>query len=266
MLLAADLGNTNITLGIFREKELLFSARLSASRSRTADEYAVLLDAVFRMHGVSARDIHGAVLSSELKPLTPVFSDAIEMICRVHLLVVGPGVRTGLDIRVDIPSQVGSDLAVCSVAALSLQAPPLAVIDLGTATTLTLIDARGQLTGVIICPGVRSGMEALSGAAAALPDISLEKPKALLGKNTVDSMTSGVIYGAAAMIDGLVERLREEAKVESLPVIATGGLAGSILPYCRSSARHEPELVLLGLRLVWENNRMKRRSGDFINK
>lgn len=259
MLLAADLGNTNITLGVFREKELVFSARLSSSRSRTADEYAVLLDAVFRMHGVAAGDIHGAVLSSELNPLTPVFSAAVETICRVRPLVVGPGVRTGLDIRVDIPSQVGSDIAVCSVAAMSLQTPPLAVVDMGTATTLTLIDGGGQLTGVMICPGVRSGLEALSFTAAALPDISLEKPRALLGKNTVDSMTSGVIYGAAAMIDGLVERLREELNAEQLPVIATGGLAGTVLPYCRTKARYEPELVLLGLRLVWENHRMKRR-------
>lgn len=259
MLLAADLGNTNITLGVFRERELLFSARLSSSRSRTADEYAVLLDALLRMRGVDPRDIHGAVLSSELKPLTPVFSAAVELLCRTRPLIVGPGVRTGLDIRVDIPSQVGSDIAVCSVAALSLQAPPLAVVDLGTATTLTLIDGRGQLTGVMICPGVRSGLEALSFAAAALPDISLERPRALLGKNTVDSMTSGVIYGAAAMIDGLVERLREEVGAEELPVIATGGLADAILPYCRTKTRHEPELVLLGLRLVWEQNRVKRR-------
>ena len=247
MLLAADLGNTNITLGVFRERELLFSARLSSSRSRTADEYAVLLDALLRMRGVDPRDIHGAVLSSELKPLTPVFSAAVEQLCHTRPLIVGPGVRTGLDIRVDIPSQVGSDIAVCSVAALSLQTPPLAVVDLGTATTLTLIDGRGQLTGVMICPGVRSGLEALSFAAAALPDISLERPRALLGKN------------AAAMIDGLVERLREEVGAEELPVIATGGLADAILPYCRTKTCHEPELVLLGLRLVWEQNRVKRR-------
>lgn len=259
MLLTADLGNTNITLGVFREREAVFFARLSASRSRTADEYAVLLAAVFRMHGVEPRDVRGAVLSSEVKPLTPVFSAAVETICHTRPLIVGPGVRTGLNIRVDIPSEVGSDIAACCVAALEMQTPPLAVVDLGTATTLTLIDGQGQLTGIMICPGVQSGLEALSFAAAALPDISLDKPKALLGKNTVDSMTSGVIYGAAAMIDGLVDRLRDEVGAAALPVIATGGLAGAILPYCRTQCRHEPELVLLGLRHIWEINRMKRR-------
>ena len=259
MLLTADLGNTNITLGVFDGRDAVFFARLSASRSRTSDEYAVLLAAVFRMHGVDPRDIRGAVLSSEVKPLTPVFSAAVEAICHTRPLIVGPGVRTGLNIRVDIPSEVGSDLAACCVAALEMQAPPLAVVDLGTATTLTLIDGQGQLTGIMICPGVQSGLEALSFAAAALPDISLDQPKALLGKNTVDSMTSGVIYGAAAMIDGLVDRLRDEVGTASLPVIATGGLAGAILPYCRTQCRHEPELVLLGLRHIWEINRMKRR-------
>ena len=254
MLLAADLGNTNITLGVFRERELLFSARLSSSRSRTADEYAVLLDALLRMRGVDPRDIHGAVLSSELKPLTPVFSAAVEQLCHTRPLIVGPGVRTGLDIRVDIPSQVGSDRIVIAVAALAEYEAPMILMDLGTATTIEVVEPNNMYLGGIIFPGVRVSLDALTSRTAQLPGISLDKPKHVIGKNTVDCMRSGMMYGTAAMLDGLVERIEAELGHKST-LIATGGLAQFITPLCKREIILEKDLLLKGLNVIYKKNK-----------
>ena len=258
MLFTADIGALTITLGVFDGETLRFRASLSASRERTADEYAVLLAQLFRMRGVEPK-MEGAVLSSVSKPLNAVMAGAVERICGVRPVFLGPGVRTGLDIRADIPSQLGGDIAACCIGALHLQKPPLAVLGFGAATTLAYLDEKGQLCGVMICPGVQPGLDALSALAGELPTIALEPPRSLLGRNTVDAMNSGGVFGAAAMADGLLARVREAYGKEELPVIAAGDMAPLILPHCESEIRHEPDLVLKGLHLVWERNRRPRK-------
>ena len=257
MLFVADIGNTTITVGVFDGDVMVCSSRLSAVKSRSVDEYAVTLKAILEMYGVAVSKIRGAAVSSVVKPLNPVFGGAVERLTGVRPIFMGPGVRTGLDIKIDRPSELGADIAACCVGALSLQKPPFVVLGLGDATTLAPIDRSGRFNGMMICPGVRTGLEALS-RAAELTAISLEPPRTLVGKNTVDSMNSGAIYGGAAMIEGLVARLRQQLGEKDLPVIATGSLCDVILPYCSLQVRQEPDLVLLGLKKVYELNTVKR--------
>ena len=180
---------------------------------------------------------------------------AVEKLFGIKPLFMGPGVRTGLDIKIERPAELGADIAAACVGALSLQKPPFVVVGLGDATTLTLIDRNSRLLGVMICPGAFAGIHGLSRLAAELPVISLEPPRGLLGRNTVDSMNNGAVYGTAAMVEGLVDRLRQGAGEEDLPVIATGTLCDIILPYCRVQAQQEPDLVLQGLKKVYELNK-----------
>lgn len=172
---------------------------------------------------------------------------------QVKPLLVGPGVKTGLNIKTDIPSQMGADIVANAVAATSLEKCPMVILDFGTATTLTAINENGELCGVLIYPGVRSSLNALSSQAAELPGISLDSPKALLGKNTIDSMVSGIIYGNASMIDGLLDRIAEEWTAKELTVIAAGGLADRIISYCKSGHKIQfvPNLTLLGLKKIY---------------
>ncbi len=257
MLFVADIGNTTITIGVFRKDVRVCSARLSSKGYHSADEYAVNLSAVLTMHGVDVRQVRGAVISSVVKPLSPVFGSAVEQLFGLKPLFMGPGVRTGLDIKIERPAELGADLAAGCVGALSLLPPPFVVVGMGDATTLTYIDKQSRLCGVLICPGAFAGIQSLSRMAAELPVISLEPPRGLLGKNTVDSMNNGAVYGAAAMVEGLVARLRESTGQPDLPVIATGALCDAILPYCALAIRKEPDLVLLGLKKVWELNGKK---------
>ncbi len=257
MLFVANLGNTNITIGVFQKDTRVLSARLSAAGYRTSDEYAVNLAAILSLRGIDKKAIHGAVIASVVKPLSPVFGGAVEQLFGVKPLFMGPGVRTGLDIKIERPAELGADIAAGCVGALSLLPPPFVVVGMGDATTLTYIDKNARLCGVLISPGAFAGIQSLSRLAAELPVISLEPPRGLLGKNTVDSMNNGAVYGAAAMVEGLVERLRESVGEPDLPVIATGLLCDAILPYCRMDIRREPDLVLLGLKKVWELNGKK---------
>lgn len=254
MLFVANIGNTTIQIGVFRRDTLVCTARLSSAGNRSADEYAVTLRALLAMHGVEPGQIRGAVLASVVKPLSPVLAGAVETLFGIRPLFMGPGVRTGLDIKIERPAELGADIAAACVGALARMQPPFVVVGFGDATTLTLIDRSSRLCGVLICPGAFSGAMSLSRLAAELPLISLEEPRGLLGKNTVDSMNNGAVYGTAAMVEGLVDRLRESSGEERLPVIATGPLCGIILPHCRMEASAVPDLVLLGLKRVYELN------------
>lgn len=258
MLFVASIGNTMINVGVFQKDELICTARLASAGNRSSDEYAVSLQAILAMNGVDAKKIDGAVIASVVKPMSPVLGGAVEKLFGIKPLFMGPGVRTGLDIKIERPAELGADIAAACVGALSLQKPPFVVVGLGDATTLTLIDRESRLRGVLICPGAFAGIHGLSRLAAELPVISLEPPKGLLGRNTVDSMNNGAVYGTAAMVEGLVDRLRQDSGEEDLPVIATGTQCGIILPYCRLAARKEPDLVLLGLKKVYELNNTKR--------
>lgn len=255
MLFVADIGNTVIKIGVYDREVLKCTARLSSAGNRSSDEYAVTLQAILQMNGVDVQKIRGAVIASVVKPLSPVLGGAVEKLCGIKPLFMGPGVRSGLDIKIDRPSELGADIAAGCVGALAKHKPPFVVVGLGDATTLTLIDRNSRLCGVMICPGAFAGIQSLSRLAAELPVIALEPPKTLLGRNTVDSMNNGAVYGAASMVEGLVERLRDFAGEAELPVIATGALCDIILPYCRVQAQQEPDLVLQGLKKVYELNK-----------
>ena len=209
MLFVANIGNTVIQIGVFQKDTLVCTARLSSAGNRSSDEYAVTLKAILAMNGVEAGSVTGAVIASVVKPMNPVIGGAVEKLFGIKPLFMGPGVRTGLDIKIERPAELGADIAAACVGALALMKPPFAVVGLGDATTLTLIDRNSRLCGVLICPGAFAGIHGLSRLAAELPVISLEPPKGLLGKNTVDSMNNGAVYGTAAMVEGLVDRLRE---------------------------------------------------------
>ncbi len=254
MLFVADIGNTVIKVGVYDKDALKCTARLSSAGNRSSDEYAVTLQTILHMNGVDVRKIRGAVIASVVKPLSPVLGGAVEKLCGVKPLFMGPGVRTGLNIKIERPSELGADIAAGCVGALDRYKPPFVVVGLGDATTLTLIDREARLCGVLICPGAFAGIQSLSRMAAELPVIALEPPKSLLGKNTVDSMNNGAVYGAAAMVEGLVERLRDFAGESRLPVISTGPLCDIILPHCGIQAQPEPDLVLHGLKKVYELN------------
>ena len=253
MILTADIGNTNITMGVFEDDRMIARARISADAAKTEDEYAALLLATLSLHGVGRGDINGAILSSVVPPLTAAVRGAIRFVFGVEALTVGPGIKTGINIHCDHPASVGTDLICACVAAHALYGAPALIVDLGTATKMTVMDRRGAFVGVAIMPGVQMGLQALSDGTAQLPQISLELPGALVAKNTADSMRSGVIYGHAAMIDGMIDRFAEAAGGE-VPVYATGGLAPTVIGHCRHAITHDEHLVLKGLHILYRKN------------
>lgn len=252
MLLTCNIENANIFLGVFDGDSMVFDSQIATCREKSIDEYAILIHDIFYMHQVSLSFIDGAIIASVVRPLITTLSQAIEKLVKIKPMLVGPGLKTGLNIKTDIPSQVGADIVANAVAANALVTCPMVVLDFGTATTLTGINDHGQLCGVLICPGVRSSLDALSAHTAELPAISLENPRNLLGRNTIDSMVSGIIHGNAAMIDGLLDRIAEEWGISELTVIATGETTNNIIPYCRSShlIQYEPNLTLQGLKII----------------
>lgn len=255
MLLAIDVGNTNIVLGCLEGEAIRFTARLATSRERTEDEYALLLGNILSLRGVEARSVDGAVVSSVVPELKTILKRAVRLLCGVTPLVVGAGVKSGLDIKIDNPAQLGSDLVVGAVGAIAQYEKPLLVFDFGTATTLSVIDGRGRYRGGMIIPGLRLAVEALSSGTAQLPHVDLSAPAHVIGTNTVDCMNSGAIYGAAAMLDGVIQRVEEELGESVRTVVGTGGLVGKVAPYCRREIVVDDALMLRGLRIIYEKNR-----------
>jgi len=256
MLFACNIDNADITFGVFDDDVLILDSRAATCHEKSVDEYAVLFSSIFAMHQISLSSVDGAIISSVVRPLSATLCQAVEKLMHVKPLLVGPGVKSGLNIKTDIPSQVGADIVANAVAAISLAGSPLVVLDFGTATTLAGINENEELCGVLICPGVRSSLDALSANAAELPSIALDNPRSLLGKNTIDSMVSGIIHGHAAMIDGLLDRIAESWDTMELTAVATGELAEKIVPYCRSSHKiqYQPSLTLLGLKKIYHLN------------
>lgn len=253
MLLAVDIGNTNIAFGGFDGGELSFVARISTDEYKTADEYSVLLLNTLSMYDIKRESVTGAIISSVVPALNTVFKDAIEFIYGVTALIVGPGVKTGINIQCDTPSSVGSDLICACVAAHYIYGSPSLIIDMGTATKIMLTDKNGAFCGVSIIPGVVMGMRALSESTAQLPQVSLQTPRSVIGKNTVDSMRSGVVFGNASLIDGMIDRFND-ACGEELPVYATGGLAKVIISQCRHNITLDENMVLKGLKIIYDKN------------
>ena len=256
MLFAADIGNSSISFGVFDDGgRLLLKSKVEAVKARSADEYAVLFRDILSLYRFDSANISGGIVCSVVSPLTGTVCAAIGRLFGIRPMEVGPGVKTGLNIKIDLQAQLGADIVANAVAAAALAEPPLVIVDFGTATTFTVINRQGVLEGVVICPGVRVSLDALAQSGAELPDVSVAPPRRLIGKNTQDSMRAGVLYGHAAMTDGLIDRIRGGLGERQLGVLATGGLADAVLPYCREQAEHRPDLTLEGLQLLWLKNR-----------
>ena len=254
MLLAIDIGNTNIVLGGIRDDEIVFQARIATDRLRTSDQYGVEIKNMIEAYGVKLSDIDDCIISSVVPPVFNSVRTGVVKIIGKQPMVVGPGLKTGLNIHVDVPSQVGSDRIVIAVAALAEYEAPLILMDLGTATTIEVVEPDNRYVGGVIFPGVMVSLDALTSRAAQLPGISLDKPKAVIGKNTVDCMRSGMMYGTAAMIDGIIERIEEELGHKAT-IVATGGLARFITPLCKREIILERDLLLKGLNIIYKKNK-----------
>lgn len=253
MILAIDIGNTNIVLGCIRDRKILFSERLSTDHSKTGLEHAITLKMVLDLHQIDPKEIDGAIIGSVVPPLTGLFQDALMKITGHGAMVVGPGIKTGLNILMDNPAQVGSDLIVGAVAGIAEYSLPLVLIDMGTATTICVIDSKKNYIGGMILPGLRVSLDSLTSRTSQLPRISLDPPKRLIGKNTIECMKSGILYGNASCLDGMIDRIEEDLG-EPVTVVATGGLAKKIIPLCRHSIIPDDELLLKGLLLIYEKN------------
>lgn len=254
MLLAIDMGNTNITVGVFDGKKLILEARLSTDHSKMSDQYAMDLCNIFNLYQVSRERIDGAILSSVVPPLDHALRSAIRKSVGVNPLQVGPGTKTGVNIRIDNPAQLGADLLVGAVAAAAKYPMPCIIWDLGTATTVSAMDANGAFIGGAILSGVFTSIDSLSTRTSLLPRIRLEAPARAIGKNTVECMQSGAVYGTAALIDGMCDRFVEELGGHAT-IIATGGLGKEIIPCCRHQIEYDKHLLMEGLRLIYEKNR-----------
>lgn len=253
MILAVDIGNTNIVLGCIEDGNILFEARMATDRLKTSDQYCVELKNLLSLYDVSPKDVGGSIVASVVPPVLNSVKTAIYKLTGASCLVVGPGIKTGMNIRMDNPLEVGSDLIVASVAAIAEYGAPLLLVDMGTATTVTAVDADGAFIGGCICPGVKISMEALTARTAQLPGISLDEPTHAIGKNTRDSMRSGIMFGAAAMLDGLLDRMEAEMGGE-VKAIATGGLSRFVIPLCRRKLIYDRNLMLKGLWLIYQRN------------
>jgi type III pantothenate kinase len=254
MILAIDIGNTNIVIGCIRDEDILFVERLSTDSTKTVLEYAISFKNVLEMYRLDPADIHGSIISSVVPPVTNIVRDAAKKITGQDVVIIGPGVKTGINILMDNPAQLGSDLVANAVAGIAEYKAPLVIIDIGTATTISVVDKKQNYIGGMILPGIRVSSDSLTSRTSQLPRISVEAPKKLIGTNTIDCMKSGLIYGNASCIDGMIRRIEEELG-EKATVIATGGLAGCIIPHCLEDIIIDDALLLKGLKLIYQKNR-----------
>ena len=256
MLLAVDVGNTTTSVGLFdKDRTLCFFATMDTDSRKTADQISVDLMNLFTLYQRSYTDVTGAIFCSVVPPLNFMMEKALTRLLGKPPMVVGPGVRTGLNIRLPVQTQMGADIVADAVAALERFQPPIITIDMGTATTIGVISEGRTYEGGLLLPGVQVSLEALSRRAAQLPDISLQHPKALIGKSTEDCMRSGIVYGTAGMLDGIIDRIREEFAGKDVSVVATGANAPVIVRYCKNEIVYDKDLLMNGLRAIYERNR-----------
>ena len=254
MILTVDIGNSNIVLGGVKDDQIVFEARLRTEATKTSDQYCVDLKILLDVYKVSAEEIEGCIIASVVPQVLNSFQTAIKKLTGKNSLVVGPGIKTGLDIRLENPAQTGADLVVADVAALREHKPPLIVIDMGTATTMAVLDQNGAHIGGCIIPGVKLSMDALTEKTALLPGLQLDQPKRTIGRNTVDAMRSGIMIGAACMLDGMVERMEQELG-QKTTVIITGGIAKFIAPLCKTPMIYDKDLIIKGLAALYRDNK-----------
>ena len=256
MILAIDVGNTNITIGCIDGDEILNVYRMSSDISKTEYEYAVGIKDILAFHNLQHNDISGSVISCVVPPLTDVIKRAVNQLAGIDAITVGAGIKTGINILIDDPGQLGSDMVATAVGALKIKKPPLIIADMGTATKMTVIDKTGSFIGGAILPGITLSMNALAAGTSQLPRVPIEAPAKCISANTVDCMKSGAVFGAAAMIDGMAERFENELGQPAL-IIATGGLAGAVYRFCKREIIHDPHLIMRGLTVIYEKNCQK---------
>lgn len=253
LVLAIDVGNSVTTVGLFTpDGALRFRSTLPTRKSATRDQCAVDLAQVFQLYGFDLKSVSGSIISSVVPPVTAAISGAAEFLTGRAPMLMGPGVKTGLNIRSDIHNQMGTDIVASSVAAIAKYPGPVILIDLGTAIAMSVL-VGSTYEGCVLLPGVRVALEALSNQAAELPHISIGPPGSILGHNTVDAMRAGAVYGNASMLDGMIERL-EQAGVPAATVVATGSAGAEILPYCKRNILYDADLLLDGLYLIYKKN------------
>jgi type III pantothenate kinase len=254
MILAVDIGNSNIVIGCFDKNEIMFVERLSTNHQSTAMEYTVMIKTILELNGLEPAQIRGGIISSVVPPITETLKAAMERLGCGEILVVGPGIKTGLKILLDNPAQLGSDRVADAVAAVNLYPTPLILIDMGTATTVSVIDRDKNFIGGMIIPGFKVSLDSLTSRTSQLPKISLTPAKKVIGTNTVDCMKSGIINATASSVDGVIGRIEEELG-EKCTVISTGGLANVIIPHCKRDIIMDDMLLLKGLRIIYGKNR-----------
>lgn len=253
MLLTIDIGNTNITLGAYDGTVLSFTARLATELIKTSDQYAVEMQSLLNLNGYGGEDIEDCIISSVVPQVGKSVSNAVSKLCHIVPLMLGPGVKTGLNIKIDNPAQLGADLVAGAVGALDSYTMPCVVIDMGTASTISVLDRNGAFLGGAIAAGVRLTLKALTENTSQLTSIPIEAPDSVIGTNTVECMQSGLVYGTAAMIDGLLDKIEEQLGEEPT-VVATGGLSKEIIAHCKRNIIYNENLLLEGLRAVYEKN------------
>lgn len=254
MILAIDIGNSNIVIGGVEGDEIVFEARLRTEATKTSDQYCVDLKILLDVYDVNRDSIEGVIVASVVPQVLNSMQTAVKKLTGKNCLVVGPGLKTGLNILIENPSQTGADLVVGSVAALREHKPPMIVVDMGTATTMVALDKNGALIGGCIAPGVKISMDALTERTALLPGLQLDQPKKAIGRNTIDCMRSGIMLGAACMLDGMVQRMEEELGAKAT-VVVTGGIGKFIVPMCRTPMIYDKDLLIKGLAALYRDNK-----------
>ena len=256
MILTIDVGNSNIVIGAVCDDEILFEARLRTDATKTSDEYCIDLKMLLEVYHVQPSQIEGAIIASVVPQVLNSMQTSIKKLTGKAPLVVGPGLKTGLNIAIENPSQAGADLVVGCVAALREHKAPMIIVDMGTATTMIVVDKNSAMIGGCIMPGVKISMDALTDRTALLPGLQLDQPKRAIGRNTIDCMRSGLMMGAACTIDGMIDRMEEELGYPTT-VIATGGIAKFVLPMCRHEIIYDKDLLVKGLAALYRENKRK---------
>ena len=254
MILVVDIGNSNVVIGGVEGEKILFEARVRTEATKTSDEYCIDLKSILDIYSVDKACIEGAIIASVVPQVLNTMQTAVMKLTGKKALIVGPGLKTGLNIAIDNPSQTGADLVVGCVAALREHKPPMIVVDMGTATTMVVLDKNGALIGGSISPGVKISMDALTGGTALLPGLQLDQPKRAIGRNTTDCMRSGIMLGAACMLDGMIQRMEEELGYQT-KVIVTGGIAKFVVPMCRREMTYDKDLLVKGLAALYRENK-----------
>lgn len=253
MILAIDIGNTNIVIGCFKGKKIEFTERLATNHKSTELEYAILFKNVLEIYNIDIKSIEGGIISSVVPSVTGVIKKAMQKLTDMEVMVIGPGIKTGLNILIDNPAKLGSDLVVDAVAGINEYPVPLVIFDMGTATTISVIDKNKSYIGGVIIPGLEVSLNSLVGGTSQLPKISLDAPKSVIGKNTVDCMKSGILYSTAASIDGMIKKIETELN-QKVTAVATGGLAPTVIPLCEREIILDDELLLKGLMIIYNKN------------